>query len=711
MKNRWSDREAAKLVAEYGMRVGENLALRTYTSRLIGDEEKLVLHGGGNTSVKAEFTNVLGESVPAVYVKASGHDLSRIEPEAHTCLDLENLTRLRTLPNLSDAAMMSELMRQRCDSHAQPPSIEALLHAFVSPEFIDHTHADSILALTNQRDGAGVVRDVLGDNVIVLDYVRPGFELAKAVADALDASSASKGMVLMKHGLLTWGASARESYDRTIALVTKAERYLAGKARSAAERGKLRGPSKDKTATSTATAEKRYLEVAPILRGLLAIRTENPDWPYERFVLQLLTEKKVLELVDSERGRDVALTAPLTTDHLIRTKPFPMWVDDPQYGDTDALRKQLSSALDGYANQYEEYLERNVSRMPSGLKRFDSVPRIILMPGVGAICAGEDFEEAAVVRDITSHTLIAKAKIAATGEYEGLIEEHLFDMEYHGLQHAKLDREDEPPLHRSIALVTGAAGAIGCGICEGLLRNGCHVVATDLPGKNLDTLISDLKSTHGERIVGASLDVTDPEAVTDGFRRAVRTWGGIDLVIVNAGIAHVSQIGEMDPQVFRKMEQVNTEGALHVLSEAARCFRVQGTGGDIVLISTKNVFSPGAGFGAYSASKAAAHQLARIASLEFAEMDVRVNMVAPDAVFAHGERKSGLWSEVGPERMRARGLDESGLEEYYRSRNLLKAKVTATHVAKAVLFFATRQTPTTGVTIPVDGGLPDATPR
>jgi NAD(P)-dependent dehydrogenase (short-subunit alcohol dehydrogenase family) len=307
--------------------------------------------------------------------------------------------------------------------------------------------------------------------------------------------------------------------------------------------------------------------------------------------------------------------------------------------------------------------------------------------------------------------MAVKAKVAAMGEYEGPSEEHLFDMEYHGLQHAKIDHGIEQPLRGSVALVTGAAGAIGSGICEELLNAGCSVAVSDLPGDRLASFVAELEQTHGEGVTAVSLDVTDPASVARGYDQVVDTWGGVDLVIANAGLAHVSSLADMDSVAFRELEKVNVEGTLNVLCEAARRFKVQGTGGDIVLISTKNVFAPGAGFGAYSATKAAAHQLARIASLELAEMDVRVNMVSPDAVFSYGEQKSGLWADIGPGRMQARGLDEKGLEEYYRNRNLLKARVTATHVARAVLFFATRQTPTTGATFPIDGGLPDATPR
>ena len=283
-------------------------------------------------------------------------------------------------------------------------------------------------------------------------------------------------------------------------------------------------------------------------------------------------------------------------------------------------------------------------------------------------------------------------------------------MEYRSLQHAKLGRA-AAPLRGHVALVTGAAGAIGTGICAGLLAAGCLVAATDLPGDPLDKLVRDLSADHPGAIIGVPLDVTDESSVAAAFETVALTWGGVDLVVPNAGIAAVSPLTELDLERYRLLERVNVEGTLLVLAEAGRFFRRQGTGGDIVLVSTKNVFAPGANFGAYSSTKAAAHQLARIASLELAADDVRVNMVAPDAVFSHGACRSGLWAEVGPDRMKARGLDEAGLETYYQSRNLLKARVTAEHVANGIIFFATRQTPTTGATIPVDGGLPDSTPR
>jgi rhamnose utilization protein RhaD (predicted bifunctional aldolase and dehydrogenase)/NAD(P)-dependent dehydrogenase (short-subunit alcohol dehydrogenase family) len=702
MKKRWSQKEASRFISKYGRKYGEDLALRTYTSRLIGEEKELVLHGGGNTSVKGTFINILGKKNPVIYVKASGQDLSNIEPEGHTGIDLNYLKQLQNLKKLSDEDMVNEILTHRFNAKNKTPSIETLMHAFIPVKYIDHTHADAILTLSNQIDGEKIIREALGSDVIILGYKKPGFELAKAAASAFRDNTGCEGMVLMKHGLLTWGESARESYQRTIELVTKAEHYISKKGKK---------PLSVKTKTSLSEAKKKYLKVAPILRGLLAVRTGNADWPHLRFILRPLITKEILSLVDSYKGMEIALTPPLTTDHLIRTKAYPLWIDELKYDDEEELREHIRTSVAKYAKKYDVYFERYSKKMKQKTNRFDSMPRVIIMPGLGAVCAGHDVVEADIIRDITALTLSAKIKISSMGKYEGLNEEHLFDMEYSIGQHAKLGKKYEFPLSGSVAIVTGAAGAIGSGICEELLKNGCHVAVTDLPGDNLNSLVDEFKAKYKERVIGVSLDVTNSKSVSSGFDTVIRSWGGIDLVVVNAGVASVSSLTDMNPNTFRKLEQVNVEGTLHILSESGRHFKIQGTGGDIIVISTKNVFAPGAKFGAYSATKAASHQLARIASLEFAEMDVRVNMVSPDAVFSHGKRKSGLWAEVGPDRMRARGLSEQNLPEYYRNRNLLKAEITAEHVAKAVLFFATRQTPTTGSTIPVDGGLPDATPR
>jgi rhamnose utilization protein RhaD (predicted bifunctional aldolase and dehydrogenase)/NAD(P)-dependent dehydrogenase (short-subunit alcohol dehydrogenase family) len=713
MRSRWVQADADRFIEQHAGTWGEAVALRTYSARLLGADPALVLHGGGNTSVKGTHTTIVGEQLAALYVKASGVDMATIEPVGHLALDLDELRKLRALEDLDDATMAREL-RARMFTSPQPkgalarqnfspaPSIETLVHAFLPGRFIDHTHADAVLALTNQSDGDRLVRGVLGDDIVVLPYIAPGFLLAKAAIDALERHPHARALVWLRHGIVTWGETASESYEAMIDLVTKAERCLESRASRV-----LRAAAP----TAVTRAAERVALVAPTLRGLLAPKTGDADRPYRRVILQPLVTDEVLRFVDADGARDLALTPPLTSDHLIRTKAWPAWVEAPDYANPVHLAEQLAAAVNDYAAKYEAYVARHAALMPVGMSSFDPLPRVVLMPGLGALCAGPDLVASTIARDITAQTLSVKARVAAFGAYEGLGEADLFKMEYRPLQHAKLEGRGVGALSGEVALVTGAAGAIGSGVCRELLEHGCLIAATDLPGAALDGLVSELAVSFGPRIIGVPLDVTDQSSVAAAFRVVAATWGGVDLVIVNAGIAHVAALDEMELEVFRRLERVNIEGTLLVLAETARHFRAQGTGGDVVLVSTKNVFAPGAKFGAYSATKAAAHQLGRIASLEMADLGVRVNMVSPDAVFSDGSRKSGLWAEVGPDRMRARGLDEAGLEAYYRSRNLLKAGVTARHVANAVMFFATRQTPTTGSTIPVDGGLPDATPR
>lgn len=691
MKNRWSDQEAAVHLQQYAPRWGEALALRTYSSRLLGADKGLVLQGGGNTSVKGVVNTILGHQVEAIFVKASGWDLETIEPEGHPALDLAYLRQFRSLLAMDDAVMVNELRTHLFDAEAATPSIEALLHVFLPHTFIDHSHADAILTLTNQQDGVRLLREALGDDVLILPYVHPGFALAKAVAELYATAPNCRAMVLMQHGLITWGSTAKDSYAATIELVTLAEAFIARRSR---------GWKRPVSRTTVAAAHKRYQEIAPVLRGQLAIATDDSDHPWQRFILTPVITQETLNFVDSAYGKQLALTPPLTTDHLIRTKSLPLWIED-----TNAI----GQAVADYQSRYQEMFFRHAA--PSQTP-FDPSPRVIFIPGIGVVCAGKSVVEANRVQEIILRTLAVKTDIVAMeGDYVGLNEAELFAMEYYSLQRKKLGVSQEARLARRVALITGAAGAIGAGICRELVVQGCHVAAADLPGTSLTALAEELNLSHPGQLLPVSMNVTSPDAVTAGFAEVVACWGGVDLVIPNAGLAYVASLEEMELATFQKLHKVNVEGTLLVLSEAARLFRKQGTGGDVVMISTKNVFAPGARFGAYSATKAAAHQLARIASLEMAEMDVRVNMVAPDGIFSDKDRPSGLWAAVGPDRMKARGLDADGLQEYYRNRNLLKARITATHVAKAVLYFATRQTPTTGATLPVDGGLPDATPR
>jgi rhamnose utilization protein RhaD (predicted bifunctional aldolase and dehydrogenase)/NAD(P)-dependent dehydrogenase (short-subunit alcohol dehydrogenase family) len=701
MQNDWDSADAKRTKSEFDANINEDLANCIYVSRLIGRQPDLVLHGGGNTSVKTESGNIFGDLQKILYVKGSGFDLTQISAGGFAPIDYERATKLRSVPELSQEEMLRQLRLLLLDPDAPTPSVEAFLHAFLPAKFIVHTHPSSILGLTNQTNADGVLSDVLGSDVLSVPYIRAGFGLAHAAAKAFSTKPDSSAMILLQHGLVTWGETAEEAYAATIGIVTLTENYWKEQIS-----GKISSHRSDLN-----QAWQRYTKLAPLVRGLLAEKTNDPDRPFKRFILLPIITKESLDLLSNETGLKLASSEPLTPDHLIRTKAYPLIVPKVSFNNENQAKEEIRSAIEGYAQKYTEYFERNADRLAPGAERLDPMPRVLMFPGIGVICAGPDERAAIIARDITQQSLQVKSWFAASGkDYRGIGEEHLFEMEYLLMQQAKM-KKTELPLQRQIAVITGAAGAIGMGITEELLRNGCHVAITDLPGENLQRMKNELSSRFPHQIFAVEMDVTNTQSVENAFAEIIRHWGGIDLFIINAGIAMVSPITEMDLDRFRSLEKVNVEGTLLILREGAGILRAQGTGGDMILISTKNVFAPGAKFGAYSATKAAAHQLARIASLELAEFDIRVNMVAPDAVFAHGQTRSGLWAEVGPDRMKARGLSESQLEEYYKNRNLLKATVTAQHVGRAVLFFATRQTPTTGATLPVDGGLPDSTPR
>jgi rhamnose utilization protein RhaD (predicted bifunctional aldolase and dehydrogenase)/NAD(P)-dependent dehydrogenase (short-subunit alcohol dehydrogenase family) len=700
MQNRWAESDAASFAAAQGAACESKVAVLAYATRLLGSDPDLALHGGGNTSCKGTLANALGEEQSALFIKASGVNLATIQPSDFVALDLVYLTRLLDLPALSDDAMASEFACHGLRPSPRRASVETLVHAVLPHGHVMHSHPSAILALTNRSGGSEAVAAALGQEVAALAYARVGLDLARAVRDTMARRPQAHALVLMHHGLVTWGATARAAYDATIELVSRAESYLSKRS--------LRSLG---TPPSAVDREQKYLGLAPVIRGILG--PTAPDDLGDRVILEPLLDLEVVQLLDAPEGKKLTLSAPLTPDYLIRTRRVPLWLDHPTLDDPKTFKQQLAEAVATFTAEYQGYVQRHAGEAQASSQPRDFLPRVLAIPGLGVVCIGKDAAEAAMVGDIARQGLAVKTAIYQSGaEYVPLDDEHLFDMEFRGCQQAKVgERGVGHELGGSVALVTGAAGAIGSGICEALLEQGCHVAASDLAGPALDGLVEELGQRYPSRVAAVTMDVTDPASVTAGFAKIIRTWGGLDCVIVNAGIAHVAPLTELSLDAFRKLEAVNVEGTLLVLAEAGRHFAVQGTGGDIVLISTKNVFAPGAGFGAYSATKAAAHQLARIASLELAPLGVRVNMVAPDAVFSHGQKRSGLWAAVGPNRMKARGLDERGLEQYYRSRNLLKTQVTAEHVARAVLFFITHQTPTTGATIPVDGGLPDATPR
>jgi len=696
MKNRYDEKEAQAFVGAYS-NCPRELALRVYTSRLLGAEEDLVLHGGGNTSVKCTITNLVGEAQEILYIKGSGWDLGVIAPQGFPGLDLAYLRKLRQVGELSDAEMVNQFRTHLLDAGSPNPSIETLVHAFLPQRFIDHTHADAIVTLTNREEAEKHLHVALGDNIGILPFIMPGLPLALAMAELYERNPGIDCIVLKNHGIFTFGEDAKTAYDRMIDHVSRAEAYLA--TRTAGE-------------TPTPVAEPGVVQpsvVLPILRGGLSFVEESG----RRRTMQLAVRRnqELLAALARPDAKELFSSGVLTPDHVIRTKNYPLWLEASGL-DEEETKAAVHSGLARYQEEYDRYFAAQVAMNRVARTKLDSLPRIVLVPGLGVVAAGFTGKDAGIAADIAEHTIAAKLLGAPLGPYRELGQDAIFAMEYWALEQAKLGKAKPKPLEGRTALVTGGGGAIAMGIGRKLLEAGARVFMTDINQERLETVCHNLADTFGSRMVSPLLmDVTSEEAVQLGLEQLVMQCGGLDILVPNAGIAHVAKLAELSEAAFRQVMDVNCLGVFQVIKGAIPIFKRQGTGGSIVINSSKNVFAPGASFGAYSASKAGAHQLGKIAALELAEFGVRVNMINADAIFDDGGVSSGLWDVVGPERMRSRNLDPEGLKDYYRQRNLLKTTVHADHVGNAVVFFASEQTPTTGATLPVDGGIMAAFPR
>ena len=696
MKNRYDDIEAKAQIEKYAD-YPEELALRVYTSRLIGQEEDLVLHGGGNTSAKGRIANILGEEMDVIFVKGSGWDLGDIEPAGLPALDLTYLRKLRALDNLSDEEMVNQFRTHLLDASSPNPSIETLVHTFLPPAFIDHTHADAIVILTNINDCETVLREALGDNIGILPFIMPGFPLAKAVADMYEANPDMECLILRNHGIFTFGNDARTAYDRMIHYVTLAEKYIAGK----------QTPPEATAATDTCPDE---TVLFPLLRGALA---HTDQQGYNRvFHLHLRKNAQILSALSRPDARELLVSGVLTPDHVIRTKNYPLFLDFSGLSSEEEIAALIHNEVASYQEKYNRYFAEQIRSKKIERTRLDSMPRVLFIKDIGIVTAGKTPKDAIISADIAAHTLGAKLQGIHIGQYRELDASFIFDMEYWSLEQAKLGKGSPRPLEGKIALVTGGGGAIACGIGRQLLAAGARVFLTDIDAKRLHKVEEILAAQFDSRMISSLvMDVTDEDSVQQGMNTLVQQAGGLDILVPNAGIAHVARLEDLEDSTLQKVIDVNLIGVFQVIKAAIPLFKRQNFGGHIVINSSKNVFSPGASFGAYSASKAGAHQLGKIAALELAEIDVRVNMINADAIFNDQEVNSGLWDVVGPDRMKSRNLDPEGLKEYYRQRNLLKTEVLADHVGNAVVFFASGLTPTTGATLPVDGGVEGAFPR
>lgn len=683
-----------------------------YLSKLLGSDPRLVLWGGGNTSFKMYERDYMGREVYVLRVKGSGSDLKAVTGRDFPGVLMDSVLPLMEQADMSDEEMVEYLGHTLMDPASPRPSIETLLHAFVPARSVVHSHADAILALTNNAEAQSILRTVFGDELAVIPYRRPGFLLSKQVGEAVRKRPEIKGVILLNHGLITWSDDQQEAYRLHIEMVDRAARYAALKTDGPTNNPNYSGaPEEMQTGSGGTEQEKLAAGLAPFLRGLLGRE--------KRVIMHFNASPDVLRFVSGGvvplgRIESVLEQGAATPDHILNTKRVPLWIDAGPSPDVTRLRQAAQAAYKGWVESYTSYYEAH--RADEGEDdMLAAVPRVVLVRGLGMFSVGKDSRAATVSGDIYRHTIAIIEAAERVGSYRSLMLHDAFAAEYWPLELYKLTlAAPEKELSRRVALITGAAGAIGAGIAKRFAAEGAHVVCADLDLAKAEALAEECtRAQPANKAVAVRMDVTDEGSVEEAFRRAALEYGGIDILVSNAGMAHSAPIDELSLRDWERSIAVNATGHFLVSREALRLLkgqgRMEGTGGSLVFIATKNVTAPGKDFGAYSASKAAEAQLARVLAIEGGPSGIRSNIVNPDAVF----EGSGLWSqEVREQRAKAQGIDAADIEEHYRKRNLLQTTITAEDVAQAALYYAgDRSKATTGSMIPVDGGLREAFPR
>ncbi|MGD9082024.1 MAG: bifunctional aldolase/short-chain dehydrogenase [Desulfobacterales bacterium] len=651
MKSLWNDNVAETFTSD-------PLQLRVYTSRLLGQEAGLVLHGGGNTSVKSRTKNFFGDSEEILFVKGSGYDLSKIHAKGFAPLRLEELKRMVTLERLTDTDMVRLQRLAMTDPTAPNPSIEAILHAIIPFKYVDHTHADAVITITHNKSGEALIREIYKDQVLIVPYIKPGFRLAKKIYEMTRNGNWNKfqGMILMHHGVFTFADDAQTSYERMIYLASLAEDYLQ-------KQGALDHVAKadSKEDLLTLSRIRRYVSLEKG-SAMLAKLDKSPE------------SCGFAGLSDVDL---IATRGPITSDHLIHTKPNPV-----------ILGKNVEQEIADYSSSYKAYFDRNTD---GHLTCLDLAPRWGIWPQHGTIAFGRSVKETTVVSDIIHHTIRAIQWGEAIGGWKPLSEEQIFDMEYWELQQAKLHKDSiSHELQGKVALITGAASGIGLACTEMLHEQGAAVVGLDINPEITQIL-------NQQDMVGAHCDITDNRAVKKAVKMTIRCFGGLDILILNAGIFPDSQrIEDMDEKTWERSMEINLSSNQRLLKICIPYLR-QGIDATVVFISSKNVPAPGPGAAAYSVAKAGQTQLARIAALELGCDGIRVNIVHPNAVY-----DTALWT---PEVLESRACEYGCTVEEYKTNNCLKTEVSSKDVATLVCaMVGPAFAKTTGAQIPIDGG-------
>ncbi len=678
MKSAWIERDAKAAVDRYGKAgIAADLALRIYTTQLIGRERKLVLHGGGNTSLKTTMRDLAGEELAVLRVKGSGADMGAIEPAGFPAVRLEPLRSLRAREKLSDDEMALAQRAYLIDPQAPSPSVEMLLHAFVPAKFIDHTHATAVLSLIDQPNAVELCAETFSGRLGFVPYLMPGFGLAKKAAAVFEQNSKVDGLILDKHGIFTFSSDPREAYERMVEFVTLAEQRLT-KNRKAVFAG-ARLPQRVAPA----------IEVAPILRGACALRDAGGEGAHQRLILEFRASAAILNYVNGKDAARYARAGVITPDHVIRAKPWPLILAAPEVGQLDGFKNAAQQAAQKFMDDYKAYFERNKARA-KGAAMHDPAPRVVLVPGLGLFGLGASAKDAAIAADIAEAAAEGITDAEAIGRFTPISEADMFDCEYWPLELAKLGARKDLPLAGQVAVITGAGGAIGAATAQVFAAAGAEVALLDL-----DAAAAQAKAKAiGGNTIAIKCDVTDAGSVREAFNQVVAAFGGVDLLVSNAGAAWQGKIGEVDEPVLRASFELNFFAHQKVAQAAVKIMLAQGTGGCLLFNVSKQAVNPGANFGPYGLPKAATLFLVRQYALDYGADGIRANAVNADRI------RSGLLTEdFIRDRAKARGVSE----QEYMTGNLLQREVTAQDVAQAFLAQALALKTTADVTT-VDGG-------
>jgi rhamnose utilization protein RhaD (predicted bifunctional aldolase and dehydrogenase)/NAD(P)-dependent dehydrogenase (short-subunit alcohol dehydrogenase family) len=677
MQNLWSDADARAMVADYAAKgVNEDLASCVYATRLLGSEPRLVLHGGGNSSVKTRLPDMMGDPVDVLCVKGSGWDMGAIEPQGLPAVRLAPLQRLAELDALSDEDMVNAQRLNLLDATSPNPSVETLLHAFLPHKHVHHTHANPVLALSDQPNGAKLCADLYGERAALVPYQMPGFALAKAAKQVFEGQPDCEGMILLQHGLFAFGDTAQQAYDRMIELADLADDYIATRNRRPVQVAAL--------PTQPALAA----DIAPILRGACAIVEDAAQRRYKRWVLTWRNGPAVMDYVNRADLADVAPRGVVTPDHAIRTKPQPLVLPAPAADGLATFQAAAQQAIADYARDYGAYFARNNARFDGGKTALDPVPRVLLVPGVGLFAVGETPKNAAITADIAENCIDVVTLAEAIGKFESLSDPDHFDIEYWSLEQAKLGKRSEPALARHVVAVTGGAGTIGAATARAFAAEGAVVAALDLDAGAADAVAKPLGG------VGFACDVCDPASVRAAFARLAETFGGVDIVVSNAGNVWQGPIGEVADKALRASFELNFFAHQTVAQAAVAVMRAQGTGGALLFNASKAAVEPGRNLGPYGAAKAATLYLARQYAVDHGAEGIRAATVNADRV-----RSNLVTDEMIAMRAKARGITEAE----YMAGNLLHLEVTAADVADAFVALA-KARKTSGGFLTVDGG-------